>query len=154
MAFYEYSQNNSGGSFVVDNIRGIARTVIVEADDAREADYRAERAGVYFDSTYDCSCCGSRWTSADYWGADKGEEYPSIYSERLIDGYTVFYYPTGSKLKWTDPEGYIHFKDGRIVPIITKTKKQMKELEEQFAINQGTIVDLGEIKVEKKELGQ
>jgi hypothetical protein len=68
--YYEYSQNNSGGSFVLDFKRGIGHTVWVEATSKEDADRRAEAIGLYFDGYGDCSCCGNRWSEA--WG--DGEE--------------------------------------------------------------------------------
>lgn len=64
--YYEFRQNNSGGSFIVDN--NLAEFVFVEAPNADMANYLAENIGVYFDGVdneYDCPCCGDRWTRAD-----------------------------------------------------------------------------------------
>ena len=61
--WYKYVQCESGG-FYVDG----PRCVIVEADNAEEADALAEKEGVYFDGAKtgrDCSCCGDRWERAD-----------------------------------------------------------------------------------------
>lgn len=65
--WYEYSQNNSGGSFVYDHDAGLAERVYIEADSASEADDRFESIGGYFngiDDGYDCDCCGDRWMPA------------------------------------------------------------------------------------------
>lgn len=67
MNFYEFNQNNSGGSFEVND--KVCHRVIIEATDATEANYLAERLGIYFngcDRGMDCSCCGDRWSEA--WG--------------------------------------------------------------------------------------
>jgi hypothetical protein len=57
--FYTFFQNNSGGHFIGPH------TVIVEANDAAEANEIAEeKGGVYFDGVIrgmDCECCGDRW---------------------------------------------------------------------------------------------
>lgn len=61
--FYEFQQNNSGGSFTISEKDGIGQIVIIEAKDYREANERAEEIGLYFDGCYkglDCSCCGDR----------------------------------------------------------------------------------------------
>lgn len=58
--FFEFSQNNSGGSF-----NGFARSVFIQARNADEANERAEEVGLYFDgceSGIDCDCCGDRWS--------------------------------------------------------------------------------------------
>jgi hypothetical protein len=62
--FYEYDQNNSGGSFHNSEKEGIAEYVIIEALNAAHANARAEEIGLYFngcDAGKDCSCCGDRW---------------------------------------------------------------------------------------------
>lgn len=60
--FYEYNQNNSGGSFVVD--KNLCHRLMIEADEQRLADRIAISLGVYFngcDKGLDCDCCGDRW---------------------------------------------------------------------------------------------
>lgn len=111
MAFFTYNQNNSGGGFDFDERAGITHYVIVEAADAREANYRAERIGLYFDGADDdgpdCPCCGDRWYAA--WDDDEGTEVPEIYGEPAQD------YGTGefdSMWMGDRPEVFIHFSDG------------------------------------------
>jgi hypothetical protein len=80
MSFYEYHQNNSGGSFEYDAERGITYAVVVEAENPKVADARAEVIGLYFDGCSDgrdCDCCGDRWSRA----YGKGTETPKVYSE-------------------------------------------------------------------------
>ena len=65
--FYKYWQNNSGGSFDIDDASGIGVIVWIEATDDRHADSRAESIGIYFngvDDELDCECCGDRWSEA------------------------------------------------------------------------------------------
>lgn len=109
--FYTFHQNNSGGSFVEDERSGITSAVIVEADNSDEANNLAQRIGVYFDEDYsvDCECCGTRWSAA--W-EDEGRKVPSIY-EQDVSGGT---YSTKWS-RWTDLAAYIHYKDGRVVPV-------------------------------------
>ena len=81
--FYTFSQNNSGGSFVNSDLKGISEYVIIEALNAESANNIAEEIGIYFDGCddgRDCSCCGDRWYSTDN---NDGEEVPSIYGEPL-----------------------------------------------------------------------
>lgn len=117
MAFYTYIQNNSGGGFVEDADLGVTHRVIVEADDAYDADRIAESIGIYFDEDYDvdCKCCGTRWSPA--WGA--GDPVPSIYGQDVSTG--VYYSEWTS---WTTPEAYIHYKDGRVVPVVATKNKE------------------------------
>lgn len=84
LKWYTYSQNNSGGSFVIDEYAGIAHFVIVQATDAESANDAARRIGLYFngcDSGRDCSCCGDRWSPAGGWwnDDDEGTEFPMIF---------------------------------------------------------------------------
>ncbi len=60
--FYEFNQNNSGGSFVVDE--NVCHRVVIEAHSESEAIAKAESLGCYWngcDEGMDCSCCGDRW---------------------------------------------------------------------------------------------
>ena len=64
--FYQFDQNNSGGSFVIDD--KLCHRLFIEADNYIEAEEKAFDMGVYFDGCekgLDCSCCGDRWYSGD-----------------------------------------------------------------------------------------
>ena len=64
MQWYQYIQNNSGGSF-----RGPAHLVFIEANSASESDGIAQEHRIYFDGCdtgMDCECCGDRWGTADH----------------------------------------------------------------------------------------
>ena len=107
--FFHYRQNNSGGRFVTDE--NVDVHVIIEANDADEANDRAERIGLYFDGcnedeygwTRDCPCCGSRWSRA--WS--DGDDTPSIYWTPLTGELTT------ERTDATDV--VIHYKDGTIL---------------------------------------
>jgi hypothetical protein len=67
--FFEFAQNNTGGSgkYHIDPASGIGQRVWIEAADATHANAIAERLGLYFDgaqSGRDCPCCGDRWSRA------------------------------------------------------------------------------------------
>ena len=89
MPFYQYRQNNSGGSF--DEEMGLV--VFVEAGAAEEADHRAKGIGIYFngvDSGSDCPCCGDRWSTT--WGE------PTVTREELaaaVNSTLVYAQPWG-----------------------------------------------------------
>ena len=99
--FYEFHQNNSGGSFVFNE--DLSYKVIIEARSADEANRKAEEIGIYFngcDDGTDCSCCGDRWYPADGYGA-------SDTADTFIDPKWTW---------WTDKDGtymVIHYLDGR-----------------------------------------
>lgn len=62
MNLYKFDQNNSGGSFVVDDV--LTHRVIIEALTEKDAISKAEDLGIYFngvDEGIDCPCCGDRW---------------------------------------------------------------------------------------------
>lgn len=88
--FFAFRQNNSGGSFVVDD--KVTQFVIIEAKDAKQANSIAESIGIYFDGCekdIDCSCCGDRWyRTSDYAAEDKPLLYgkdPSDYKSMFVD---------------------------------------------------------------------
>lgn len=109
MAFFDFIQNNSGGTFSFDSRGGISRWVIIEAHSADEANRQAESIGLYFDGWGDCRCCGDRWHSVH----GKGDAVPSIYGRPFEQ---IKFGPFPLHNKWMPgPEGYIHYADGRIV---------------------------------------
>lgn len=108
VAFFEFIQNNSGGTFSFNSERGISHWVIIEAHSADEANRKAESIGLYFDGRGDCSCCGNRW----YEARGKGDAVPSVYGEPAKE---IKFGPWSRRRKWMGgPEGFIHYADGRI----------------------------------------
>ena len=101
--FFEFSQNNSGGSFHEDEEEGIGTCVIVEARDWQHANERARQIGLYFngcDTGRDCSCCGDRWYRL--WEGEEGDPIPSSYG-RPVWGCAANSYRKAA---------YIHYLDG------------------------------------------
>ena len=152
MKFFEFSQNNTGGSFDVDE--NVAHRVLIEADTADEAIEKAESLGMYWDGVengMDCPCCGDRWYRP--WG-DDGKEFPYTYgsfekkeAEKIAEKYQAEFRKTEGKKTygnrewdvvfrtpesymeylaneygWTDPDGYIYYKAGRKVSITGKSR--------------------------------
>ena len=77
--FYHFNQNNSGGW--CHNDEDLCHHVIIEAENASEANARGEGLGIYFDGVEngcDCECCGDRWYPV--WG--QGDDEPLIYDTR------------------------------------------------------------------------
>lgn len=65
--WYKYRQNNSGGSFHIDD--DVSIYVLIQATSTDEADIKAQEIGIYFNGCqddYDCDCCGDRWYGADW----------------------------------------------------------------------------------------
>lgn len=106
--FFQFRQNNSGGSFDFDKNNGISVIVIIEAPDANVANAIAEGKGIEFDSG--CPCCGDRWDRMD---SCDGDEVPTYYKDPVLTSPKPNY--TWGQEKQM-PEGYIHYLDGRIVP--------------------------------------
>ncbi len=106
-AFYEFSQNNSGGGFHYDEESGLGHYVIVEAHSASEANSIAEGIGLYFDGYGDCSCCGDRWYK-QYEG--DGTPVPTHYGEELVEAVDEyrFDHTTGK------PYIFVHYLNGII----------------------------------------
>lgn len=138
--YYEFSQNNSGGSFDFDEELGITTRVFIEAYDAVDANHRAERIGIYFDgidSGQDCACCGDRWYSVEEpWREAILEEN---LGEHILELMTFKFH-----MKWQKPdkpEIFVHKMDGTLVGFdygdetdldflkTEEAKKETKELE-------------------------
>jgi hypothetical protein len=99
--WYHYQQNNSGGTFDIDEKAGIGPRVWIEAPSADAADRRAEDIGLYFDGLekgVDCPCCGDRW----YPTSNHPEKHPLI--SREFD------------FNW-HPIVYLHHHDGRVTSL-------------------------------------
>ena len=113
--FYHFCQNNSGGTFKRDHKSGISHHVIVEGTDADNIVSRAEAIGLYWDGVedaLDCPCCGDRWyRPLDNLSLDT---VPSLHGQDVTDG---VYTPSGIRWIKDGPEGYIHYMDGRVIPI-------------------------------------
>jgi hypothetical protein len=87
LLWYCFDQNNSGGSFVID--QDVAQDVYIQAHSSEEAIGIAESVGIYFDGVekeMDCECCGNRWSRYD---ADDGYPVPTKYGENVLDGLDV-----------------------------------------------------------------
>lgn len=92
MSFFTYRQNNSGGYFY-----GPAKYVIIEADNADEANRIAEDHDIYFNGCMtgmDCSCCGDRWYPCD---DSDAEDQPMIYGDVIALNQTVYTDSWGGK---------------------------------------------------------
>jgi hypothetical protein len=100
LKWYHYSQNNSGGHFIVDDM--VANDIFVQARNAAEANLIAEK--ITEDSAMSwCECCGERWYISAY--EDSGMPVPSTYEGP--------YYPGGL---FRD-EARFHYYDGRVEKI-------------------------------------
>lgn len=116
--FFHFSQNNSGGSFVFSQEQGITHHVVIEAEDATDANVIAIMKGLYFDGCstgQDCSCCGDRWSKVGEYSSDAGDEVPTLYGEPLGQPKPESKFSFMSK-GWMDAgrETAVHYADGRV----------------------------------------
>ena len=103
MKLFDFNQNNSGGSFHIND--DVTYHVYVEAETAKQANKWAKNnTPIYFNGCSkgnDCSCCGDRWYKvSDY----NGEEYDS--KEAALEHFKT------KKAGMFDVESIIYFKDG------------------------------------------
>lgn len=117
--FYHFRQNNSGGSFKVDEM--VCKHVFIEAPDAQEANRLALDMGIYFDGVcggLDCGCCGDRWDEA----YGDGENYPLKYSDKVTFDTPEEYARHLTDDSWgldTMPNARIYYADGKTVKEIS-----------------------------------
>lgn len=123
MKLYEFSQNNSGGFFEVDDF--VCHRVIIEAENAEEANKIALNMGIYFDGCsigVDCNCCGDRWYPVDNWNEITkpylcdSKEYETVedYLQALAD-----------KFGWTKPDARIFRVNQDPVEIFSKKNAEL-----------------------------
>jgi hypothetical protein len=144
MRFYEFLQNNSGGSFQTDE--QLTHRVIIEAKDEKAACSIAENMGVYFNGVEegsDCPCCGDRWCTPsevrlkwegfdepdanriaeDYRGSAvlregkirKGMTHDVVFPD--VEAYAQF---MSDRYGWCKPDARVFYHDGRVTEIFRK----------------------------------
>ena len=105
MKFYTFFQNNPSGEWHYH----MGYAVVIEAEDAEQANEKAEEIGIYFDGTKcgrDCPCFGDRWDRVDEHcaveleGLEKRKEELKLYQK----GFGM--------------ESYVRYNDGRVEEII------------------------------------
>ncbi len=92
--WYHITQNNSGGSFDYDAVRGITHHMVIEATDWQHANSRALGLGLYHngvENDRDCECCGDRWYPLH--DRDKGDTEPMVYGKPVAK-------PSKQFIKW------------------------------------------------------
>lgn len=109
--FFTFYQNNSGGSFTIDEAKGIGKEVIIEALNSEDANALAVARGLYFNGVgceIDCGCCGDRWSECH----GDGSPFPKIFEQNVTDGV----YPSPFR-PWDEAVSFVHYLDGRVVRI-------------------------------------
>lgn len=103
LKWFEFDQNNSGGSFVVDD--KVCHRLFIEAESFDDAVEKAEELGCYWygvDKGMDCPCCGDRWSK---WSDD-----PIDIEKYKTEGYKVgvydgIYYKSNAETRWNEKYG-------------------------------------------------
>lgn len=111
--FYEFSQNNSGGSFDVTDT--VCHRVFIEADNFKDALAKAQDLGIYFNGCErgrDCDCCGDRWS--DY---EDSVDLPMEYGDKTFTTVEEYAQYLANHYGWTTPDARIFYKDGNIKEI-------------------------------------
>lgn len=125
--WYQFDQNNSGGSFEVDEM--LCHRLFIEAPNLESAIDHAESLGVYFDGVdkgWDCECCGDRWYKP--W-SDEGMEFPlTCGQEWNTRKVTVYNTPKeyaqwyANNYGWTSPDARIFYLNGTVEEVFSNEK--------------------------------
>lgn len=132
MKFFTFTQNNTHGTWHINHSKAIGHYVIVQADNAEEANRFAESIGLYFDgvlSGIDCNCCGNRWhTVDDEDGTDEPKVYDEVQSYDKNNHGAVVLRTYSSKYE-IDSIVFIHFKESssHIEPIKEEPKEKKND---------------------------
>jgi hypothetical protein len=102
--FWTQAQNNSGGIFDHYAAKGVGYAICVEALDSEDAANRLSRIIDSYPASYDCPCCGDRWSLWMY--PENGNPKPELYGKPLRGGCGI--------------PSYVHYLDGRIEEIATQ----------------------------------
>lgn len=147
--WFQFNQNNSGGSFIIDD--NVTHRVIIEANSEEEAIEIGDSLGMYWNGCekgYDCSCCGDRWYSPNEvdlsYGSFEEKEAESIannYNCTVVDSKynkkgikdnkkdiifnSIETYAQYMADLWgyCDPDIYIYYKNMNKISISSLTKK-------------------------------
>ncbi len=112
--FYEFCQNNSGGSFEVNE--KVCHRLFIEALSAEDANEKAGNLGVYFDGCdlgMDCECCGDRWSEAYEGSIIDLSEYSKSYNQDFKDIREVAQC-LADMYGWTKPDCRIFYLNGSV----------------------------------------
>lgn len=110
--WYRFDQNNSGGSFVENDM--VCHNVLIQAANADAANAKAIEVGIYFNGCSDgrdCDCCGDRWHETNY---------PLSIGDRSPPQYALEEY---SKWSWTDPVAILYYANGDKVTVHKEEKQ-------------------------------
>jgi hypothetical protein len=109
--FYEFSQNNSGGHFDVDE--NVCHRVIIEATSERHAKSILEP--FIEDQSSSCSCCGERWSGFFDNEVDIEQYREGGYSASVHDSEEKWFalygeFPIHTEPEWNNKYGFKEFE--------------------------------------------
>lgn len=129
LKWYEFRQNNTGGSFIQDN--EVSIYVLIQSTSVEDANRKANDVGIYFggvEAGWDCDCCGDRWHEA--W--DKVEEpfvtygsYKDNYKNTVHANVREAAQTLANQDIWADkgkPSVIVHFADGTVERFFNEEK--------------------------------
>lgn len=122
MKTYQFSQNNSGGSFDTDEV--LCHRLFIEAPNAASANGVAQSKGVYFDGCsdgIDCNCCGDRWREADESDAIDLPALSKSYDMEFAD-VKAYAQHLANQYGWTKPDARIFHRDGTVTEVFKATR--------------------------------
>lgn len=102
--FAHFTQNNSGGYFLINEEKGIGHHIIVEGLDINDVRRRVEE--ITEDFSENCSCCGERWDTLIW--QDELTSSPNIYMKPIQE------YLNETNLYIKDIYVFVHYIDGTI----------------------------------------
>lgn len=116
MKWFEFTQNNSYGRFLVDD--KVCHRLLIEAESFNDAVKKAEELGCYWDGVdegIDCPCCGDRWNKWD----DEPINLDTLQKLYSIEEYAQYLADTYG---WTTPDIRIYYNNGSVKEIFTERK--------------------------------
>lgn len=122
LKFWHFDQNNSGGIFDYDPGAGISHHLLIEAATEQEAkDYFRDIVSSYT-ASYDCNCCGDRWSAYTYESFTTAQEW---LDKHVSSGWAHKWMTskrTGNPISY---EAFAHYADGRIEGLWPDTEKSV-----------------------------
>ena len=117
--FYMLDQNNSGGSFVVND--RLTHRLFIEADSEQDAIAFAESLVCYWNGVengYDCECCGDRWYQyAREYNSEKMVKDWECEEVGTVEGYAQ--YLADNYGHDCSPDARIFYKNGTVKEIFS-----------------------------------
>lgn len=119
MKYFEFCQNNSGGSFDVDE--KLCHRLIIQAETELTAIEKVQDMGVYFDGCekgIDCDCCGDRW----YEPSEVDIKRSANAYKKKFKNIEQYAQHMANEYGWTYPDVRIFYANGAMTEIFKQQK--------------------------------